>query len=256
MGLFRQEVVAEAKSKNFGEIVLLRRPSSYFYSCLCLLILTAIIVFFCSFDISRYASFTGVIVPEFGYTQVQAVGSGVVAKRLVNDGQHVNAGDELFVLTSAPAAPAAVPEYAESVRAPCAGIVSHTAAPGQRSAANQSLAMIAPDGMPLIAELQARNRTGATFKAGDKVVIRYPAFPFQKYGNFGGIVTGAPSGPQGRLHVRLDAAPANGSANNIVITPGLELEATIVWERRKLLQWVLDSINLNQKGDAGQGGRF
>jgi membrane fusion protein len=75
------------------------------------------------------------------------------------------------------------------VRAPQAGqMTAVNAEAGQAVAANQPLASLVPEGATLEAELYAPSRAIGFLRAGAPVLIRYQAFPYQKFGQHGGQV--------------------------------------------------------------------
>ena len=151
------------------------------------------------------------------------------------------------------------------VRAPMAGSVTAIAAePGQSVAVNQAIAALVPSGSVLEAELHVPSRSVGFIKAGMPVLLRYQAYPFQKFGLATGTVrevSSAAMRPQD-LAVPGAAQPASGSAEPLYrvrvkldrqaltaygvehpLRPGAALDASVVLEKRRLIEWVLDPLH-------------
>jgi membrane fusion protein len=97
---------------------------------------------------------------------------------------------------------------------------------------------------------------------GQRVLIRYAAFPYQKYGLQGGTVSEVTQNPMTvgqdplsananaaqqsdslyrvTVHLTAQAISAQGESNQL--KPGMALKADIVQKRRKIYEWVLEPI--------------
>ncbi|EQD53620.1 secretion protein HlyD family protein, partial [mine drainage metagenome] len=76
------------------------------------------------------------------------------------------------------------------LRAPRAGVVSTLLLkPGQTVSAGQSLLAVLPAGSTLEAQLLVPSQAIGFVRSGQRVVLRYQAFPYQKFGLHEGIVT-------------------------------------------------------------------
>jgi len=143
------------------------------------------------------------------------------------------------------------------IRAPRAGTVTAVSAvAGSTISSGQVLASILPADSPLEAELYAPSRAVGFIKPGMKVLLRYQAFPYQKFGQFAGFireVSGAPvassstsqppnSEPIYRVRVTLDSQTAFVYGEHRQLTPGMALEASVVLERRRLYEWILEPL--------------
>lgn len=147
------------------------------------------------------------------------------------------------------------------VRATYDGVVAAvTADVGQTTLPNQSLAVVLPEGAELEAELYAPSRSAGFIKAGMQVLIRYQAFPFQKFGQHEGVVrevsasalrpedlaAATPSGPSTepvyRIRVRLAHQNILAYGHPQPLKPGMALDASVFLERRKLFEWILDPL--------------
>ena len=141
------------------------------------------------------------------------------------------------------------------VKAPLAGLVAHRfVEPGQAVQAGQPLLSLLPEGARLQAQLQVPSRAIGFIRPGDRVRLRYQAYPFQKFGHQGGRVArisrsavppvaGAPSSePHYRILVALDRQDVLAYGRPEPLRPGMLLEADILGERRKLHEWLLEPL--------------
>ncbi|QCB44967.1 HlyD family efflux transporter periplasmic adaptor subunit [Hydrogenophaga sp. PAMC20947] len=136
-----------------------------------------------------------------------------------------------------------------------------TAEVGQTIDTNQPLVTLVPADGNLEARLYAPSSSIGFVQPGDTVLLRYQAFPYQKFGQQVGVVktvsTSAvsaselgslPSAPatttepmfaiQVQLHS--NTIDANGQAR--ALQAGMLLEADILQERRKLYEWMLEPL--------------
>lgn len=149
------------------------------------------------------------------------------------------------------------------IRAPQSGSVAGmTAEMGQSVTTNQALAALVPAGADLEAELYAPSRAIGFVRPGLPVLIRYQAFPYQKFGQHGGRIREVsrtslrpdelstlglnPQSPGGeslyRVRVALDRPTVQAYGTAQALKPGMALEASIVLEERKLYEWVLEPL--------------
>ncbi len=146
------------------------------------------------------------------------------------------------------------------LRAPRDGVVTTLVAkPGQAVSVGQSLISILPHGSRLLARLLVPSRAIGFVAPGNRVVLRYRAYPYQKfgqqYGEIGSISRSALSPaeiaemtgrrvrqPLYRVDVKLDRQdmPAYGKLQPLM--PGMALNADILMERRTLLEWVFEPL--------------
>jgi membrane fusion protein len=144
------------------------------------------------------------------------------------------------------------------IRAPVAGIVTNIAATrGEAVAADAPLAMVVPRGSGLHAQLLVPTRAVGFVQAGQDVVLRYDAFPFQRFGQYRGTVErvsrtvwspGEKVGPVTvkepvyRVDVRLDAQHVVAGDQKLALRPGMSVNADILQEKRKVWEWVFEPI--------------
>lgn len=140
------------------------------------------------------------------------------------------------------------------VEAPVAGLVaSRLIEPGQAVQAGQPLLSLLPAGSHLQARLFVPSRAVGFIEPGDHVLLRYQAFPYQKFGHHEGVVSRvsrsavSPAGDQAgepyyRVLVDIDHQSITAYGRQEPLRPGMVLEADIMGERRKLYEWVLEPL--------------
>jgi membrane fusion protein len=160
------------------------------------------------------------------------------------------------------------------LRAPRVGVISNLAIQnGQTVTVGQRLLSILPEGSLLQAELWLPSRAVGFVEAGNRVVLRYPAFPYQKFGQKEGRVleisrsaTDASeltrllgrtvSEPLYRVLVALDQQAVSAYGRLEPLKPGMIVDADILLERRRLIEWVLEPLygvsrSFQQRGPGG-----
>lgn len=147
------------------------------------------------------------------------------------------------------------------LKAPSAGLVaSRSVETGQAVQAGQPLLSLLPEGSGLEAQLLVPSRAIGFIAPGDTVLLRYQAFPHQKFGHHRGTVKrisrsaltpleiGALVGgnqtsePFYRVRVELQSQSIMAFGNPEPLRPGMLVEADILGERRKLSEWVLEPL--------------
>lgn len=148
------------------------------------------------------------------------------------------------------------------ILAPQAGVVTAIAAePGQSVAPGQPLASILQLDGRLEAELYAPTKAVGFIAPGTEVLVRYQAFPYQKFGQYRGVVREVsrsalqPSeitlplardpgstDPLYRIRVSLDSQEVRAYGKAEPLRSGMQLEASLVLEHRKLYEWVIEPL--------------
>ena len=153
------------------------------------------------------------------------------------------------------------------VTAPYAAVVTGIAAhPGQLVGAGGLLATLIPEGRRLEAQLFASTRQVGFVETGQRVHLRYAAYPYQKFGMGTGVVEtieqspyapqelpsqvvatlggDAPSGsePVYRIVVRLDAQTIDAYGRPQALKPGMIFVADVIQDRRRLYEWLLEPV--------------
>ena len=153
-----------------------------------------------------------------------------------------------------------------AVSAPVGGVIAtQLVKQGQAVQAGQPLLSLLPgDGM-LEAELLVPSRAIAFIEPGDNVLLRYQAYPYQKFGHHQGKVErisrsalGAnelgtqASEPYYRVTVALDKQAVTAYGNQEPLKPGMLLDADILGEKRRLIEWVFEPL-YSLRGKVGNG---
>lgn len=152
------------------------------------------------------------------------------------------------------------------IRAPIAGVLTNIAANRGEAVADEApLAVVVPKGSGLHAQLLVPTRAIGFVQPGQAVVLRYDAFPFQRFGQYGGKVErvsetvwspGEKVGPMTvrepvyRVDVRLDSQYIATGGQKLSLRPGMSVNADILQEKRKVWEWVFEPI-LALKGRLG-----
>ncbi|MFK8083225.1 MAG: HlyD family secretion protein [Granulosicoccus sp.] len=130
--------------------------------------------------------------------------------------------------------------------------------------ANVSLLNIIPEGSTLEAQLYLPTHAIGFIRVGQPVLLRYKAFPYQKFGHYEGEISevarstvnrqsitrqqpGAGAGasanePVYPVKVRLLSQTVDAYGSSVDLQPGMELEADVLIETRRLIEWVLEPL--------------
>ncbi|AXF77993.1 HlyD family secretion protein [Erwinia tracheiphila] len=132
--------------------------------------------------------------------------------------------------------------------------------PGQIVTAGQSVASLLPENAELQARIMLSSRSIGFIKPGQRVVLRYEAYPSQKFGPQFGTVVGVSRvslSPQEVSHltgdmqvqesfyqvrVKLDNQFVSAYGHNEKLPPGGALEADFITDKRRVYQWVLEPL--------------
>jgi membrane fusion protein len=147
------------------------------------------------------------------------------------------------------------------IRAPNDGVITAILAhPGQTVGAGAPMLKIVPRDSPLQAELLAPSSAVGFVHEGERVLLRYSAFPYQKFGEYWGTVVSvsraalnaeevktllagaAPSsrsGPFYRVVVSPDSQKVSIYGEERTLPAGMQVQAYALLERRRLYEWAL-----------------
>ena len=144
------------------------------------------------------------------------------------------------------------------VTAPIDGTITNIgAARGQTVAADAPLATLLPKGSPLHAELLVPTRAIGFVHRGQAVMLRYEAFPYERFGQYAGVVEnvgktiwtqGASVGPLPvrepvyRIVVRLDRQAISANGEEFPLRAGMVVSADLLMEKRTLLEWLFQPV--------------
>jgi membrane fusion protein len=144
------------------------------------------------------------------------------------------------------------------IRAPMAGVVTNIAVNrGQSIAADSPLAMVLPKGSGMHVELLVPTRAIGFVKPGQEVVLRYEAFPYERFGQYRGVITdigrnvwtqGERIGPLSakepvyRIDVKVDSQSVKALDQEFPLRPGMLVNADLLLEKRTLLEWIFEPV--------------
>lgn len=148
------------------------------------------------------------------------------------------------------------------VRAPQDGVVSGvTVQPGQVATTEAALASLVPQHSRLLAQLYAPSSAVGFVRPAQTVLLRYQAYPYQKFGHHPGEVVAVSKTPLQATEVAALALPqdvgreplyritvalkeqsvqAYGQAQALV--PGMQLNADVLLDRRRLIEWIFEPL--------------
>lgn len=147
-----------------------------------------------------------------------------------------------------------------AVTAPRDGTVTGILAlAGQTVTAGAPMLTIVPDDQPLVAQLLAPGEAIGFVREDMPVLLRYSAFPYQKFGQYPGavaMISRASLGPEGLGEIRpgpdaaalyrITVAPetpfVNAYGRQEPLQAGMEVEAHLMVETRPLYQWILEPV--------------
>jgi membrane fusion protein len=126
------------------------------------------------------------------------------------------------------------------------------------------LLTVLPENTPLIAQLYVPSRAIGFVKDGDQVLLRYQAYPYQKFGHAKAQVLSVAKtalasqdlqtigiiSPQEQLNnepvylvrAKLDKQMVKAYGKDMPLQVGMTLEGDIMHEKRKLYEWVLEPL--------------
>lgn len=147
------------------------------------------------------------------------------------------------------------------VKAPVAGMLaSRLIEPGQAVQVGQPLMSVLPAGSKLQAQLFVPSRAIGFIEPGDRVLLRYQAYPYQKFGHHDGVVARISRSAlgAGELNALVGSAQASEPYYRVLVDirqqsikaygkpeslrPGMLVDADILGEHRKLYEWVLEPL--------------
>ncbi|WP_199737392.1 HlyD family secretion protein [Erwinia psidii] len=132
--------------------------------------------------------------------------------------------------------------------------------PGQIVSAGQSVASLLPKNAELQARIMLSSRAIGFIKPGQRVVLRYEAYPSQKFGpQFGTVadVSRVSLSPQEvshltgdmqvqesfyQVYVKLDRQFVSAYGKDEKLQPGGALEADFITDKRRIYEWVLEPL--------------
>jgi membrane fusion protein len=133
---------------------------------------------------------------------------------------------------------------------------------GGHAGSSAPLFSIVPFGSKLEAHLYSPSRAVGFVRKGQRVRLRFQAYPYQKFGHYEGTVESVSRSavsprelppqlsvasmtgqePVYRITVRLARQTVSAYGREVSLQPGMQLQADIALETRRLYEWVLDPL--------------
>lgn len=157
------------------------------------------------------------------------------------------------------------------VVAPTAGTVTAiNVEVGKPVLADSTLTSVLPTGSELVAEIYAPSRSVGFITPGMKVLLRYQAYPYQKFGQYEAVVydvagtsispqeltlpgaamaSNQTSEPLYRIRLKLKQQAVTVYGKQVNLKPGMLLNASIILEHRHLYEWILEPLfSISRRG--------
>jgi membrane fusion protein len=151
-------------------------------------------------------------------------------------------------------------QYHAAIVAPASGLVATVLVePGQMVTPGTPLATIIPAHSQLEGHLYSPSRSIGFVRAGQEVLLRYLAYPHQKFGMHRASVISVSRNPM--PPAELGFTPADGSREPVYrikvalegqairaygqlepLQPGMQVEADILLDRRRLIEWIFEPL--------------
>ena len=144
------------------------------------------------------------------------------------------------------------------IRAPMAGVVTNIAVnQGQSIPADSPFAMVVPKGSGMHVELLVPTRAIGFIKPGQEVLLRYDAFPYERFGQYRGLVSDigrsvltqgdrigplSAKEPMYRVDVKMERQNVTALGQDFALRPGMLVNADLLLEKRTLLEWVFEPV--------------
>lgn len=139
------------------------------------------------------------------------------------------------------------------------GIAGQMLKVGEPIREGQTVMSVIPGDGQLEAHLLVPSRAIGFIREGDEVLVRYQAYPYQKFGHYRGRVSlvsgsiidrsssaervsGNEDEPYYRVSVKIERQTIEAMGKQQRLRPGMLLEADILGERRQLWEWVFEPI--------------
>jgi membrane fusion protein len=144
------------------------------------------------------------------------------------------------------------------ITAPEAGRVAAVlSVAGQGVSPGQTMLHLLPTASSLQASLYVTSAAIGLIKPGQRVKLRYPAFPFERYGHQEGEVAAvatsairaeelpfpiATTEPVYRVQVKLDAQTVGPEGRRHALQAGMKAEADVMLDKRRLIDWMFEPL--------------
>jgi multidrug efflux pump subunit AcrA (membrane-fusion protein) len=266
--LYRPEAIEAKRNRWLGRLIL-RQPVSHWVLTWCAIALVAVaVVFLWVGEYARKVRVDGQLVADVRPVDISAPTEGVLAALRYREGDRV---ERNAVVAEIRIAQADRTTRVQRLHAPQAGRVSALHARiGTTIIPGRPVLSLTSDEASLEAELYLPDRLLESSAVGSEVLLRYRAFPYQRYGQYRGRIASIAYSPLRASQAR----SATGTANNDLplyraiveidqqsvrsdrgqrheLRPGLRLQADIVLEKRRLYEWLLEPFARWRERSAG-----
>ncbi|HXF77768.1 MAG TPA: HlyD family efflux transporter periplasmic adaptor subunit [Usitatibacter sp.] len=151
-------------------------------------------------------------------------------------------------------------QFHAAIVAPAAGTIATVLVePGQMVTAGTVLATLIPAGSALEAHLYAPSRSIGFVHEGEEVLLRYLAYPHQKFGMHPARIVAVSRNPMlpgelgftpvdgtrepvYRIKAALDAQSIRAYGRFEALQPGMQVEADVLLDRRRLVEWIFEPL--------------
>ena len=151
-------------------------------------------------------------------------------------------------------------QYRAAIVSPVDGTVATLLVePGQNVVPGMALASLIPAGSALEAHLYSPSRAIGFVREGQEVLLRFHAYPYQKFGMKSGRVTAVarnampppelgfvpPDGgrePLYRIKVALDSQSMPAYGREEPLQAGMQVDADVLLDRRRLIEWIFEPL--------------
>ena len=266
--LFRPEALDGQRQSWLGGIQLIRPLSLSLLTAFAVSVAALTVAYLFFGEYTRKAHFSGVLVPDLSAIRLVPPQAATVLEVHAREGQAVRQGDALFELSVDRATPSGDAQTAAPqrivIRAPQDGLLTALMVePGQNVSPATLLASLMPPEARLQAQLVAPASAIGFLRPRQAVLLRYQAFPYQKFGHHPGQVlhvsrtplpaselarlslsnsaTGvAAAEPLYRVTVALDPQPVSANGQALPLAAGMQLKADVLLDRRRLIEWLFE----------------
>jgi multidrug efflux pump subunit AcrA (membrane-fusion protein) len=264
--LYRSAALNARQVRWLGDIVLVRPLGFSFLTAIAGILAFIVIAFLAWGTYTKRSTVSGQLLPDSGLVKVYVPQPGIVLEKRVTEGQHVNQGDVLYVASTSQELTESEAKRRLLITAPETGTATAVVAEiGQAVDTGRPLVSIVPQGATLQAQLYAPSKAIGFIKPGDAVLLRYQAYPYQKFGHAQGRVAavsktalpsselatigslagsapGANAEPLYRITVDLHSQTINAYGKPQPLQAGMLLEADVLQDTRRLYEWVLEPL--------------
>jgi membrane fusion protein len=151
-------------------------------------------------------------------------------------------------------------QYRATIVSPTTGYVAAILVEsGQAIAAGTMVATLIPSNDRLEAQLFAPSRSIGFVRAGQEVLVRFLAYPHQKFGSHKARIVAVASSPLSppemgytppdgtreplyRIKASLASQTVNAYGRSEPLQPGMQVEADIQLDRRRLIEWIFEPV--------------